>query len=112
MANIDQGREGGFSGVVELAGRSLARSVLGNADQFETLALQFLVYRLPAWQVPGAPSPGGPRQKHDLLAAEIRQTNQVAGAIGQREVRGDALLEEAATHSRHGPEAPYPRRGI
>ena len=89
MRGIDQRRVGGLRGVVPLARGRFAAGVLRHRDDLEVLALQLFVKCLPAWQIKTAPSPGGPRHQQYLLAAELRETNGLAFAIGNFHVGRD-----------------------
>ena len=50
-----------------------ATGVLRDRDNFKIFVLQFLVERLPTWQVEAAASPGGPGDKQDFLATKINE---------------------------------------
>ena len=71
MLRIDQSRIRRLGLVVPLPGSSFPASVLGGSDNLEILVLQLSVNFLPAWQIEAAPSPGGPGDHQDFLAAEI-----------------------------------------
>ena len=90
MFRVDKCRERGFGRVVPLAGCRLSAGVLRGGDDLKVLALQLFVDGLPTWQVKTAPSPGGPRHQQYLLAAELRETNGPAFAIGNFNVGRDA----------------------
>ena len=50
-----------------------ATGVLRYRDDFKIFVLQFLIERLPTWQVETAASPGGPGYQQDFLAAKITE---------------------------------------
>ena len=82
-------------------------------DHGEAPALQLLVQRLPDRQVETAPSPRGPGDEQDLLAAVLAQRVQAPVEVGQREV-GRLLsgqrLTALAGGGRPGTPRALPRR--
>ena len=90
MLRIDERRVCGLRGVVPLPRGRFAAGVLRDRDDLEVPALQLFVKCLPAWQIKTAPSPGGPRHQQYLLAAELRETNGLAFAIGNFNIWRDA----------------------
>jgi hypothetical protein len=54
---IDERGELGLCGRDPLTGIFRPAGIFGNGDDFKILVLQFLVERLPAWQVKAAASP-------------------------------------------------------
>ena len=106
MLGVDQRGKRCFRRVVPLARGSLAAGVLRGRDDFEILILELGVEFLPAWQIQTAASPGGPGDYEHLLAAQAGEVDDVAAAVGDREIGSDARAVEIATHHGNFAEAP------
>src|SRR5207253_705341 len=86
--------------------------VLGRGHDLEVLVLQLEVEFLPTWQIESAPSPGGPGHEQYLLAAETRQTDELAFPIRDRKIGSRSRLQEAASNGLNFAKAPDSFRGI
>lgn len=73
LLNINQRGKLRFGCGDPLSGVFGATGVLGNRNNFKVFVLQFLVERLPAWQVETTASPGGPGDKQDFLATKVTE---------------------------------------
>ena len=80
-------------------------------DHHEAAIGQLLVERLPHGQVATAPSPGGPGDEQDLLAAVVGEPVHAAGRVGQREVRAPRARPAPPRGRARSARAPRRRRG-
>ena len=87
MVGVDECGERRLGCVVPFAGRCLTARVLRSSDDFEVGALELVIQFLPTWQIKPAPSPGGPGDEQDLLAAELREAKEPASSIRHRDLR-------------------------
>jgi len=106
VSGIDERRISGLGCVVPLTGGGFPARVLRGGDEFKALGFQFLIDGLPAWQIEAAPSPGGPTEQQNLVAAEVGESDGFALTVGHGKVRGDAGLQKACAEHGHFAEAP------
>jgi hypothetical protein len=90
VLDVDERGECRFRGIVPLSCGSFASGVLGCGDDFEVLALEFLINLLPAWQIKPAASPGSPGHDEHFLAAKIGEMDQPSLSVGNRKIRRHA----------------------
>lgn len=88
------------------AGIANSAGILRDGQDFEIFAAQFLVEGLPPGQVKAAPSPGGPSEQQDFLAAKVGERVHLAIHVRQGEIGSFERIREMILCFGAGAEIP------